>query len=103
MDTSYLPVSWDFREAIDEARAQQKDSLIHYFDEKDNILSSKGKISDVVEIKGEGEFLVLENGDKLRLDMIITLYGRPGSAFDKYDAYANACLSCTGGYGKFDF
>jgi hypothetical protein len=34
---------------------------------------------------------------RIRVDRIITVFGKPGAAFDEYDAYANACLSCTGG------
>jgi len=36
-------------------------------------------------------------GEQVRLDCIITINGKPGPAFDEYDSYANACLSCQGG------
>jgi hypothetical protein len=36
-------------------------------------------------------------GEQVRLDRIITINGKPGPAFDEYDNYANACLSCQGG------
>ena len=97
-DNSYLPVSWDFREILAEAKTAGKSSKIHYFDESLNIYADEGAIKEIMEIKGEGEFLVLNSGNSIRLDRIITLYGIPGPAFDTYDGFANACLDCTGGY-----
>ena len=50
------------------------------------------------EVNGKGIFITLDTGSAIRIDRIITLYGKPGAAFDEYDAFANQCLSCTGGY-----
>jgi hypothetical protein len=97
-DNSYLPVSWDFREILAESKAAGKSSKIHYFDATLNIYADEGAIKEIIEIKDEGEFLILESGNSIRLDRIITLYGIPGPAFDIYDSFANACLDCTGGY-----
>jgi hypothetical protein len=35
---------------------------------------------------------------QIRIDRIITLFGKPGAAYDEYDSFANQCLACTGGY-----
>jgi hypothetical protein len=83
---------------IDEEFAKQTEGKIFYFDENDVFESTEGKIAKVEEISGKGVFLVLEPEKQIRIDRIITLFGKPGAAFDEYDAYANQCLSCTGGY-----
>jgi len=94
----YMPIPWDFRETLQWAQETHKSGLIYYFDFKDQIEAASGLIKSVIEEKGKGEFLMTSDGDTVRLDRIITLYGKPGPAFDKYDGYANACLDCTGGY-----
>jgi hypothetical protein len=95
---TYTPVPWEFREMLDDARKEKKDSVIHFFVEENQIDSVIGEISEVKEIKNEGEFLIMKSGEKVRLDKVITLYGKPGPAYEKYDSFANACLECTGGY-----
>lgn len=50
------------------------------------------------EIKNKGIFLTVHPEVNIRIDRIITLFGKPGAAYDEYNAYANECLSCTGGY-----
>ena len=46
----------------------------------------------------QGLFVVLDNDVAIRVDRIITLFGKPGAAYDEYNAYGNACMDCTGGY-----
>ncbi|WMJ72100.1 hypothetical protein RCC89_02790 [Cytophagaceae bacterium ABcell3] len=95
---SYMPVPWDFREMVEEAIKQEASGTINYFGENDAILSVMGAVEEQQEIPGEGEFLVMDSGKLVRMDLVITLFGKPGPAFDKYDGFANECLSCTGGY-----
>ncbi|MCC5931973.1 MAG: hypothetical protein JJU28_22200 [Cyclobacteriaceae bacterium] len=99
MNTSvsdYLPVSFDFREILEEQKNSGNNGLIHYFKGTKEIESARGAILDIN--KNEtGEFLNLDSGDSIRLDKIITLFGKPGPAYDTYDAFANACFSCMGG------
>lgn len=94
----YLPVPWEFRETLQWAQEIRKEGSIYYFDFKDRIEAATGIIKSIMEEKGNGEFLITSDGDKVRLDRIVTLYGKPGPSFDKYDGYANACLDCSGGY-----
>jgi hypothetical protein len=96
--TSYTPVQYIFREVIEEEIAKQTEGKIFYFDENDVFESTAGRIVKVEEISHEGTFIFLEPDKRIRIDRIITLFGKPGAAFDEYDAYANQCLSCTGGY-----
>lgn len=99
MNTSvsdYLPVPFDFREIIEEQKQSGKDGLIHYFIGVKEIESARGAIVKIIKNE-KGEFLHLHGGDTIRLDKIITLYGKPGPSYDAYDAFANACFSCMGG------
>ncbi len=89
---SYLPVPWDFREVLDEVRAANKDGVIYYFTTVPELEKAEGTIVKVDEEAG-GEFLFTSRGDKVRLDKIVTLYGKPGPSYDTYDSYANACLN----------
>lgn len=45
---------------------------------------------------------MLDNNEHIRIDRIITLFGKPGAAYDEYDAFANACLNCAGPHGAKD-
>ncbi|HEY1025902.1 MAG TPA: hypothetical protein VGE26_12100 [Sphingobacteriaceae bacterium] len=54
------------------------------------------------ETPGRGVFIHLDDNSRVRIDRIITLFGKPGAAYDEYDAYANGCLNCAGGHGADD-
>jgi len=98
METSYSPVAWIFREVIEEEIEKKTEGKIFYFCEKEFICSASGKVLALVEINGQGLFIRLDNDVEIRIDRIITLFGKPGAAYDEYDSYANACLDCKGGY-----
>lgn len=102
METSYLPVAWVYREVIDEAITNQTFGKIFYFCKAETICSEEGKVIKMEEIKGQGIFLQLDTGKSIRIDRIITLFGKPGAAYDEYNSYANACMECMGGYEKRD-
>ena len=98
MMASYTPVQYIFREVIEDEIAKKTDGKIFFFDEKDVFDSAEGRIVSMEEIPHQGIFIFLEPEKRIRIDRIITLFGKPGAAFDEYDAFANQCLSCTGGY-----
>lgn len=89
---SYLPVPWDFREVMDEVRKEGRDGIIYYFTEEPEMEKAEGSILEIIESQ-EGEFLLTSKGDKVRLDKIVTLYGKPGPSYHIYDGYANVCLN----------
>lgn len=95
---SYLPVEYVYREIAEAEIARAKHGKVFYFDARGAVESEEGKIKGLEESAGEGLFLRMENDRLIRMDRVITLFGKPGAAYDEYDAYANACLSCTGGY-----
>jgi hypothetical protein len=95
---SFTPVPYIFREVIEEEIGKQSEGKIFFFDDKDIVDSTEGKLVKMDEIPQQGIFLYIEPKKRIRIDRIITLFGKPGAAFEEYDAYANQCLSCTGGY-----
>ena len=99
MSQSYLPVQWVYREVIEEQMAGQSTGKIFYFDQEEKVAEATGRIQRMEE-RPDGVFIMLDTGEELRIDRIITLYGKPGAAYDEYESFANACLDCMGGYTK---
>jgi hypothetical protein len=98
MEISYSPVQYVYREVVEEEILKQTTGKIFFFDEKNLVESVEGRILRLEEIPGRGLFIVMDPEKNIRIDRIITVFGKSAAAFDEYDAYANACLSCTGGY-----
>ena len=98
MDTSYSPVQYVYREIIEEQIAKQTQGKVFYFDDTNTVNSCEGRVVKLEEIAGRGLFIAMIPDAQIRIDRIITLFGKPSAAFDEYDSYANQCLSCTGGY-----
>ncbi|HEY8510682.1 MAG TPA: hypothetical protein VIL31_01910 [Cyclobacteriaceae bacterium] len=94
----YSPVAYEYREVIQEEIEKQKVGKVFFFDEDDAVKDVEGKVIKLAEVPGEGDFIFLEPDGRVRIDRIITLFGKPGAAFDEYDDFANRCLACTGGY-----
>jgi len=99
-DTSYLPVAWEYREVIEEEIEKRTSGKIFYFSVQEGIGEAQGRVLRMEEVNNEGLFIILDSGAKVRVDRIITLFGKPGAAYDEYDAYGNSCMDCMGGYKK---
>ena len=97
---SYLPVAWEYREIIEEQIIKKSKGKIFYFGEDNKIEETRGTVTDMLEEKGAGMFIVMDTGVRIRIDRIITLFGKIGAAYYEYDTYANACMDCMGGYTK---
>jgi hypothetical protein len=100
MPSSYSPVQYEFREIIAEQILKQTGGKVFFFDDQDKVDSWEGKLLRMEEISQQGMFIFMDPDKRIRIDRIITLFGKPGAAFDEYDSFANQCLSCTGGYGE---
>jgi len=98
MDNSYSPVQYVYREIVEEEIAKLSRGKIFYFNEDQVVDSCEGHLVALVEVEGKGLFVTLNPEVQIRIDRIITLFGKPGAAYDEYDNFANQCLSCTGGY-----
>lgn len=98
MGNSYLPVQYVYKEVIQEEIEKQTSGKVFYFSEDEQVDSAEGKVVRMEDVPGEGVFIIMDPETRIRVDRIITLFGKPSAAFDEYDAYANACLDCRGGY-----
>lgn len=99
-DTSYLPVAWEYLEVVNEEIQKETQGKVFFFNSDGQVDEAKGRAVQVVEEKKEGVYVLLDTGAKVRVDRIITLFGKIGAAYDEYDAYGNACMDCLGGYEK---
>ncbi|MFW5889960.1 MAG: hypothetical protein ACOCTO_01070 [Marinilabiliaceae bacterium] len=95
--TQYLPIDPDFYEILDKEIRESDEGKVFFFQPDNNIGQAEGKLTGIHK-EEKGEFLSLSETEPVRLDRIITINGKPGPAYDEYDAYANACLSCQAGY-----
>ncbi|WP_010664210.1 hypothetical protein [Marinilabilia salmonicolor] len=93
----YLPVDPDFYEILETIVREKKEQNVFYFLPDNTLGQAKGEYHGI-DKSSDGEFMILSDGDYVRLDRIITINGKPGPAFDEYDNYANECLSCKAGY-----
>ncbi|MEP0366108.1 MAG: hypothetical protein ABJN36_17890 [Cyclobacteriaceae bacterium] len=90
----YLPVDPDFEQNVYLNVEEAQNGKVHYFDYNGSIGLGEGRIESLEKLP-EGYFISMsETDDLIRLDKIITLFGNPGPAYDEYDRYANACLTC---------
>lgn len=98
--SSYLPVAWEYREAIQDAIDQRKTGKIFYFNPNNEVDEVQGQVEGIERDSKGGDFLLTREGDRVRIDRIVTLYGKVGAAYDEYNAFADACMNCLGGYDK---
>ncbi len=97
MSTTYYPVDPDYHDMILKEMSEKETAVIHFFNEDSTLGNLSGKIKGIVVDENHEEFVELHAGEKVRIDRIIVLNGKPGPAYDEYDAYALACLDCMGG------
>lgn len=80
-------------ETVENWIAEKKQGKIHFFDQNGLLNTSEGTLLSI-DKGNDGVFLSIESDQPVRLDKIITLIGKPGPAYEAYDRYANACLTC---------
>ena len=97
MNLKYAPVDPDYLERIEQVISEKNEVTIHFFEKENTLKKVTGKIKELYTSQSHEEFLVLEDGVKIRVDRIIVFNGKPGPAYDEYDSYALACLDCMGG------
>lgn len=97
MKPLYLPVDPDFFDLFE--KEMKKDSIrVVFFGEGTSLEEANGKTEAIVNKNGNEYFMKFLTGEEVRVDRIIVYNGKPGPAFDEYDAYALECLSCKAGY-----
>ena len=97
MSEKFLPVAPEYIEQIENTISKSETVSVNYFENDISFENIKGKLKGIVSNKSQEEFILFENGFKVRVDKIITINGKPGPAYDEYDSFALACLDCTGG------
>ncbi|WP_375724611.1 transcriptional antiterminator Rof [Arcobacter sp. KX21116] len=70
----YNPISCEFFDQLDIAIKRKIPSTIIYFNNEE-ILTTKGLVNTLIVIEGK-EYLVLDNKQKIRLDLIIYFNGK---------------------------
>ena len=99
MRPKYMPIDPDYTDIIEKEMANDNSRVIYFsFPEEPELEESNGKIVKIEDVKDEGSFIFFENGEKVRLDRIVVINGKPGPAYDEYDAFALAPLTCKAGY-----
>lgn len=98
IEASYTPVHYCYRESIEEEIARKRNGKVFYFNFKGEVDDVEGTVVELIEYTGKGIFITLTPHASIRIDRIITLFGKPGAAYDAYNAYANACMECN--YGE---
>ncbi len=83
MKSEYTPVDCLFYDILEAVVIKKQETDISYFSEDGNEHQLHGIIRDIVTLKNKGEYIVLNNDEKIRLDRIITLDGKTGPAIDK--------------------
>ena len=99
-EPSYLPIAWEYRESIQEAIDLKKQGKIFFFNANHQVDEAQGQSLKIETDAKDGDFLLISSGERIRVDRIITLYGKVGAAYDEYNAFADACMDCLGGYDK---
>lgn len=92
---AFLPVDPDFYDIVEVF--ENKHIKVFYFGVDSTVQESEGPYLGIQK-DATGEYLTIKNDKRVRLDRVITINGKVGPAFDEYDGYANACLSCLLGY-----
>lgn len=96
----YLPVAWEYREIIEEQILKKNEGKVFFFEDDNTVGEAQGSVLQMTEEKNKGVFIIMDNDFRIRIDRIITLFGKIGAAYDAYNQYANSCMDCTGGYTK---
>ncbi len=97
--SSYTPIDPDFYDIISNLAKNNSMFRVIYFHPDQTLGEVQGEYS-LIEKRDDGEYMILKGQNRVRIDRIITFNGKPGPAYDEYNAYADACLSCQAGYDE---
>lgn len=101
MNTKYLPITLDYLELIEKTIKEDTIRVFYFgFDNYPNLEEASGKATSIVKDEDNSYFLIFDNNTRVRLDRIVVFNGIPGPAYDEYDAYALAPLTCKAGYDE---
>ncbi len=95
MKTDYTPIDPDYFDIVENEILKDKLSKVFFFQKQKVLGEEKDKIEKILSVNNFEKFILMSNGNRIRMDRIITINGIPGPAYDEYDRYALACLECT--------
>lgn len=99
-----MPIDPFFFELFEQEMDKETSRVVYFtFSDEPELEECCGKIRKIGEADDEGVFLFLNNDVMVRADRVIVINGIPGPAFDEYDAYALAPLTCQAGYDDCSF
>lgn len=103
MKTAYKHIDPDYFELFEESIGSNNSRVI-YFDLTDEpiLKEAKGNIKYIERKEDLGYYIIFQNNDWVRADRIVVFNGKPGPAYDEYDAYGLAPLTCKAGYDDDD-
>lgn len=87
----FEPIDPDFTESIEHLIGNS--GTINFFSFDEEIQDIKGKFSNITR-DGFISYVVIDEHTALRADRIITLFGKPGPSYEKYNHFSNICFSC---------
>ena len=90
MKTDFSPVFPVYYEVFSEEK-EKEFSKVFYFGNGTEVEEAKGKIVGLIKKGSIEEYLGFDSGDEVRIDRIISINGKPGPAYDEYDAF-RSCL-----------
>ena len=97
MTPLYLPVDPDFFDYFEKEKENDSTKVV-YFGKGISLEEVNSKIKEIKKNNRSEFFMTFEDNQAVRIDRIIVYNGKPGPAFDEYQAFANECLSCKAGY-----
>lgn len=98
MKTSYLPIDSEYFELLEREMSKESIRIFYFsFDNYPELEEVSGKASKIDKNENNAYFIFFQE-KKVRLDRIVVFNGIPGPAYDEYDAYALAPLTCKAGY-----
>lgn len=89
-----MPTVDHFKKIAQKYKNEEKIGRIHFLSSNEQVFTVSGRIVDVLKKGDKGEFLLLDSEDEVSLGSIITLFGQPGPAIEKYAGLASSGLTC---------
>lgn len=88
----YSPVEEDFEILLTHLIDEKRSGVVNYFVDTESLEDARGLISSF-EKNSDGRFLFV-GSSRIRIDQIVTVLGKPGPAYDRYNHFSNVCFSC---------
>ena len=92
MSKKYTPIPSDFRLIIEDHIKKSFEVFIQYYDKQDIAHKVEGRLKKLITIDGK-EYLTLQNGEDIRVDLIISINEHESPFYGKDDFHHAVCAS----------